>query len=82
MTAGADINDAEPIVADSKANGRVNMLSRIVWAAMGHRSHHPIKRRVIQSSSRVYQPAADRTHSVKEPFETRSSTRCSAVELM
>ena len=74
MATGAEINDAEPIVADSKTSGRVNKSSSIVWPAMGHRGHHPIKRRLIQLSLRIYQPAAYRTHSVKHPFAARPTT--------
>jgi hypothetical protein len=74
MAARAEINDAEPIVTDGQTNGRVNKFSYIVWPAMGHCGHHPIKRRLIQSSLRIYQPAAYRTHSVKLPFEARRST--------
>ena len=72
MAAGAEINDAEPIVADSKASGRIDESSNIVRPAMGHRGHHPIKCRLIRASLRVYEPAAYRTHSVKQPF--RSTT--------
>src|SRR5262245_4605021 len=74
MTGRAQIDDAEPIVADSKAGGRVNDSSNIVWPAMGHRGHHPIKRLLIQSSSRVYQPTAYRTHLVNQPFKSRCVT--------
>jgi hypothetical protein len=74
MAAGAEINDAEPIVTDSKTSGGINKSSSIVWSAMGHRSHHPIKRRLIQSNLRIYQPAAYRTHLVKQPFEARCAT--------
>src|SRR5262245_12128315 len=71
VAARAEINNAEPIVTDSKTSGCVNDFSSVIWPAMGHRSHHPIKRRLIQSSLGIYQPAAYRTHLVKQPFETR-----------
>src|SRR5262245_53601238 len=67
MTAGAEIDDAESIVADSEAGGRVNESSGIVWPAMSHRGHHPIKRRLIRSALRIYQPTAYRAHLVKRP---------------
>ena len=48
MTARAKIDDAEPVVADSKAGGRVNKSSSIVWPAMSHSRHQPIKRGLIE----------------------------------
>jgi hypothetical protein len=70
MAAWTKIYNAEPVVADSKASGHVNEPSNIVWPAMSHRSHHPIKRRLIEPSLRIYQPAAYRAHSVS-PFAER-----------
>src|SRR5262249_53350105 len=62
MTAGTEINDAEPVVADCKAGARLDKSSRIVWPSMSHRRHQPIKRRQLESSSRIHQPAPYRTH--------------------
>jgi hypothetical protein len=61
-------------VADSKTGGHVNEPSSIVWPAMSHRSHHPIKHRLIEPSVRVYEPAAYRAHSVS-PFCTKLPKR-------
>src|SRR5262245_7855904 len=66
MTAGAEINDAEPVMADSYAGGRVHKSPSIVWTAMGHRGHQPIKRRLIKLDLRIYQPAAYGAHFVKQ----------------
>jgi hypothetical protein len=53
MAAGTEIYNAEPVVADRKTSGHVNEPSSIVWPAMSHRSHHPIKRRLIEPSLRI-----------------------------
>src|SRR5262249_342098 len=74
MTAGTEIYNTEPVVADSKASGHVNEPSSIVWPAMSHRSHQPIKRPLIEPGLRIQQPAAYRAHFVS-PFGTWGSAR-------
>jgi hypothetical protein len=75
MAAGTEIYNAEPIVADREASGHVNEPSSIVWPAMSHRSHHAIKRRLIEPCPRIYQPTAYRAHSVG-PFAQRLLKPC------
>src|SRR5262249_19640004 len=74
MTAWTEINDAKPVVADSKTGGHGKNSFSIVRAPMGHRSHHPIKRRLIPPDFRIYHPTPHCTHSVKQPFEARCAT--------
>ena len=59
-------------MADSKTSGRVNKSSSIIWPAMGHRCHHPNKRRLIQSRWWIYQPAAYGAHFVERSFRSRT----------
>jgi hypothetical protein len=63
MASRAEINDAEPIVPIDEVALPVRVL----------RSHHRLKCRLMRASSRVYQPAAYRTHSVEQPFDLRRS---------
>src|SRR6516164_11722969 len=80
MTAGTEIYNTEPVVADSNASRHVNEPSSIVRPAMSHRSHQTIKRRLIEPSLRIYQPAAYRAHSVS-PFFTSKALRSNLSRL-
>jgi hypothetical protein len=54
MTARAEINDAQSVVAYGNAGGHINEFSSIIRPAMGHRCHHSIKRWLIKSRLGIY----------------------------
>jgi hypothetical protein len=62
MAASAKINYAQPVVADSETNCPIDKTSSVVRTAMSHRSHHPIKRGFIRTSSRLDEPPTYCTH--------------------